>query len=83
MLFTVTCFKEILVSALSGPVLPLPEGFRGLHPKLKRFDRFSPSTSCFQVKEPKMIKSNGLLIPADSDMLEIGALAGEQIAILY
>lgn len=30
-----------------------------------------------------MIKSNGLLIPADSDMLEIGALAGEQIAILY
>lgn len=30
-----------------------------------------------------MIRANDPLAPADSDMLEIGALVGEQTAILY
>lgn len=77
--------KVSLVIAWSGPVQPLLRGLGRLHPNLKRCDGFSQSTSGFNVTYPgnKSDKSKWPDGPADSDKLEIGALVGEQTAVLY
>lgn len=85
--FHCLCVSKVSsVLAQSGPDLPPSREFRRLYLKLQRCRWYLLIYLLLPWKvsrEPKVIRANGQMTPANRDMPEIGALVGGQTAILY